>query len=208
MKKLMLGAVLVAAVSMLALPVSAQDGADRTWQISLTPGIHLPIGDLADDFEDDGLDAGMGFSAGLTAQRYLGEDILDGNVSLLAGIDYFLIAGGEEDFGPFTVDADGSAWGFTGGGRYSFFGDRDWTPYVQAAVGIYMVEAEISVEGPGVDLEVSDDETAFGFNIGGGLDWLLTDSIAVGPQVRYHHALTDADFAAIEVGLAISYIIE
>lgn len=204
MRKFMIGLAVVAIGALFATPAQAVD--EREWQLSLTPGVGIPVGDLADDFEDGGLDASAGFAIGAQGHYFLGEDVME-NLSVMGSIDFFPMNYGDADFGPFDVDASGSTWGFTGGARYWWFGDRDWTPYADAQLGIYHATAEVDVTGPGVDVSEDDSETAFGFNIGGGVDWEFGENFAAGPFVRYHHAFTDADFQNIEIGIALSYLI-
>ena len=205
MKRLFGGLVVLLAAGVMAVsPAQAQGEDEKTFQVTLTPGVGIPTGDLGDIAE-------AGFAIGATGNYFLSE-----KVSIELNIDYFFLNIDEIDTSGVpsgvTVDTDssGSMWGITGGGRYWFTGDRDWTPYVNAAAGFYFWDIEstatVTVAGTSATTGVDADGTDFGVNIGAGVDWALGENFAVGPVVRYHHIFGDIDGGEFQIAAALSYL--
>jgi opacity protein-like surface antigen len=80
----------------------------------------------------------------------------------------------------------------TVGARYHLFDrERLVRPFVAGQVGVAFADASTDTEGLFSDPEleaVSTDDTGFGMNAGGGVDFQLTRWLSVGADVRYNYA--------------------
>ena len=96
---------------------------------------------------------------------------------------------GTFDFG--DRDQDLTLSSLTAGGRYQFF-DRESLvrPYLAAQVGLALADAYSADDGllSQKVTRVSTDETGFGLNAGGGLDFQITRFLSLGADVRYNYA--------------------
>ena len=206
-RRLVGGALCALAVIAVALPAPAQEEDRPTFQLTLTPGVGIPMGDFTDDLEAQfvgttlvltgGFGAEAGFAGGITANYFLTKKI-----SLEANVDGFIFPA-DDPSGISDVDIAIGVLGFTGGARYWFAGDRTWTPYLDAAAGMYSATVKVDVGAQNIG-DVT--ETEFGFNVGAGVDWALGEHFAIGPVVRYHTAFYDNDltFQALQIAGAIS----
>jgi opacity protein-like surface antigen len=108
------------------------------------------------------------------------------------------------------VDQDATLSSATVGGRYQFF-DREYLfrPYLAGQVGLAFADATSEFDelfGPEVT-RVSAEETGFGMNAGGGIDFQITRLFSVGADVRYNYAgvLGDAHYLTTLVNLGLHF---
>ncbi len=73
----------------------------------------------------------------------------------------------------------------TAGGKLYPLGNRRFRPWLGAEIGLYHTDVDVERVFAS-DLEAEDD--SFGYNVGGGLAYRLSDLISLGADVRYHRA--------------------
>ncbi len=148
-------------------------------------GISSPSGSFGDVF-NSGL--GFGGSIGYGVSR---------RVMLSLGISHHDFGGDfprdDASMTPITFDAD---YAFPTRGRI--------VPWLGGGIGMYRHSETVQdLFGPGVDF--SDDETAFGFNLGAGLAGPVGRSTLLGGGFRFHSVsgdrLPDSAFFTLQVGL-------
>jgi len=199
---------MILVVSLFSLLVSTQafakDG-DKKAQVSLTGAAAFPIGDIRNDVLAGGLNADTGMSVGVVGNYFIfGGD--DNQLSVMGSVVYFPLNLDDETIGTTKIELDGDMWGLTGGFRYGFLTGEVWSPYVDAAVGAYFIDIDMTATTGTVSVGSSASDTGFGYNIGLGNDWYISDKIAAGIFARYHGSFHGStDFENIETGVALSY---
>jgi opacity protein-like surface antigen len=135
-------------------------------------------------------------------------------------------AGSHAELTTFSIDGgDFNAMHLTAGAKYMLLPDNKSVvqPYVTAQAGLYStgqsdsdLSASFVVQRPGLSdttliipsspwtRDVNRDN-AFGFSIGGGTDFSLTDNLLLLADFRYHVAFTDETTTFLELGAGIAY---
>ena len=185
MKKVIVFAMLAV---LAATPVFADKG--EFW-FGLNGGISGPQGDFGDD-------ADMGFHGTLTTTYFLtpvlgiGADVgyhwwgatdsFDDDLKFL-----------DEDLGAtFPSGAEGSFSGIQVTGQATFMIPMEGKsrPYLTGGLGIYSTKVGVENAEFLVDSESSSD---FGFNLGGGINWMVSPMYQVGIGAAYHSIQGDED---------------
>ena len=157
----------------LIMPMSNSYGAEYDyWVISGKAGIAYPV-DVFGDFNN------LGFSGCFSARRGLDTEVSVGGSIGYNNLPYkaedaptpftALILNGEVVYAPYLPD---------------FF---VW-PYIKAGLGIYMVEFS---KLAGIEDPVKDSATTFGFVIGGGVNYPLSNELLATVEILYNHAAFD-----------------
>lgn len=94
---------------------------------------------------------------------------------------------------PFSADVKTTS--FLLNGYYDFLNDSAFTPYLTVGMGFAKVKASISL--PSVPLTESDSDTVFAYQIGAGLEYALSQTVALDARYRYS-ATSDPSFGTIE----------
>lgn len=198
MRRILLFALLAAAVASAAAPAEAQRRRYRDYDYDrprssienrAVATIHLGVSSPTGDF-DQIFDSGLGFGAsiGYGVSR---------NVLLSFELSHHEFDGDlprdEASITPMTFNA-----------TYVFTGRGNLLPYVGGGLGAYQHSEQIQdYFDPGIDFD--DDETAIGYNIGAGLAGPVARSTLLGAGFRFHHVdgdrLLEANFWTFQVGL-------
>jgi opacity protein-like surface antigen len=189
MKKLMLLAVL----GMFAVSPAFADKGD--FWFGLNAGVSGPTGDFS-DFADMGwqgtatgtymLTPALGLGADLGYHSWGGSDDYDAFLQFISG----------------DPAAEGSFTAIQGTGHLTFMIPMEGKarPYLQGGLGVYNVKAKVETSTDDVDDSSSD----FGFNLGGGVNFLVSPMYMVGLGAAYHSIQTEdtsTDFYTVGVNL-------
>lgn len=142
------------------------------WVISGKGGIAYPV-DVFGDFNN------LGFSGCFSARR---------------GLDTEVSVGGSIGFNNLPYKAEGAPAPFTalilnGEVVYApYLPDFFIWPYLKAGLGLFMVEYS---KLAGIEDPVKDSATTFGFVIGGGVNYPLSNELLATVEVLYNHAAFD-----------------
>jgi len=123
-----------------------------------------------------------GFDSGFNGEISLGHLVAPG-FGFELGVGYFetkgesnepgINASGEFKVIPLTISLKGQ----------TFF--EQFEPYVEAGIGVYFVEAEISGIGPFGPVSESDNDAPVGFHLGLGANYNVTRQVFVGLEGKY-----------------------
>lgn len=97
------------------------------------------------------------------------------------------------------------------GTRYSLKLPFGLEPFVGAHLGVAVMRAKVSLESSEANLNMSAAEThaRFGFNAGGGLNYVVNDSFSVGAAVWYGQVVkplsTGPDWKSVTTGVSVTY---
>jgi hypothetical protein len=170
MKKLVL--------SLAAAPAFAARG--DMW-LGGTTGFALPFGDFADI-------ASIGYNLGVT-----GDYVLNDQWAIGGEVGYYTFGGNDDLEKRLTaqyatpVDFRFRALPVTIHGKYLLPGDDKKAPFIKGAIGMYNVNS--SVEGGLINTD--DSQTAFGFQLGGGVNFKTGTNFTWGGDVLYHYIGTE-----------------
>lgn len=134
-------------------------GAAAQWSVEGRLGAAIPVGDLTDD-------PGLNQTAGLGAAG-----------ALMYTFHPSFTAYGEASAQWFTCDGcdtDANNWGIDGGLKYLLVEQGSASPWIRAGVAVQQVS-----------VGDADGEWGVGLDSGIGIDWLLTDQLALVPAVRF-----------------------
>lgn len=109
-----------------------------------------------------------------------------------------------------SITGDGSALSLLVNGYYAFiFGKGPLIPYISAGVGLAQVKINnFNIPGSGL-LDWSDDDIVFGYQVGAGIGYDLSNRFNIGVRYRYfgtsdpEFSTTDTDFASHNIMLVI-----
>lgn len=160
--------------------------------LSFRGGVFIPTGD-ASDF-DMGPDIKIAYTY-----------MLNENMGIEAGVGYFMIDY-KETWGPNDwVKAEYSAIPVTATFKYLFNPGQQMDFYVGAGIGLYMINYEIEWkdEWDG-SFKFDDSDTEFGFHLLGGIDYWMSDTMALGFEAQYT-SVDDLD--GIQLGLTLRFVL-
>lgn len=179
-------------LSSLAAPVTAhaapaKKGIEGRAVVRLHGGVSFPVGNFGDGFS-------TGFGFGGSLGYGLSENVLvSWGVShhqfeheTLDGIDWSIT--------PMVINAD-----------YKIPASGTVTPWIGGGIGLYMVDAEVPVGGPGGTIEERDFNN-FGLNFGGGISTPIGARTAFIGGLRFHwvagdEGIIDTPFVTAQVGV-------
>ena len=165
----------VIVLAMLAVLAATPALAGEKW-FGFNGGVSGPSGDFGDA-------ANMGYHGTLT-----GTYMLTPAFGVGADLGYHWWGGSDDYFGS-GADASFSGIQATAQGTYMIPLQGKARPYIGAGLGLYNFGVE--VESP---LGDSDDSSSdFGYNIGGGLNWLVSPMYMMGIGAGYHSIQTEGD---------------
>jgi hypothetical protein len=150
---------LTLAVALGTVGLASPRGSAAQWSLEGRLGAAIPVGDLTDD-------PGLNQTAGLGAAG-----------ALMYTFRPNLTAYGELSGQWFTCDGcdtDASSWGFDGGLKYVLTEQGTALPWIRAGVALQQVSV-----GDG------DGEWGVGLDSGVGIDWLVTERLALVPALRF-----------------------
>jgi opacity protein-like surface antigen len=172
------GALVIAAT---AHAQGASNAPDRPWKVGGALGGTIPLGDFSDGadlgwhlgglFEYKQPSFPVTWRGELTYHRNgLKDDFFSGQIP-----------------GVGNLDGNFSMINFVANALYPF-GDKAKTshPYIIGGLGLYRVKATASYQG----IDISDSQTKFGINVGGGVEFALSGFDAF-IEARYHSVFTD-----------------
>ncbi len=118
-----------------------------------------------------------------------------GTIALGASFDQFR---GELEYSHLESDADDwffitgsiSTFSLMANGYFNFINDGPIIPFITAGVGFSRIETKIDAIVPGSVIIVKGSDTAFSYQAGAGIDFLLSESFTVYMMYRYF-ATTD-----------------
>lgn len=97
-----------------------------------------------------------------------------------------------DDFVPPGADASSSAIQATAQGTFMIPMQSKARPYLKGGLGLYQNKAEISgATDPSLNFDESSSD--FGFNLGGGVNWLVSPMYQLGIGAAYHSIQTDVE---------------
>jgi opacity protein-like surface antigen len=170
----------VAALAILLLTF-ATGSADAGWRLDVQAGAIVPINDV--EFETRGFEVDTRLDAGLSL-------VVGGGYELGDWIELTtqLQTAGTADI--FDEDSAGVI-SFTPGARFFFLPRGNlFRPWLGVGLGWYHVGADFNRDfifnSRDDDVDRSDD--SFGINVGGGVDWRITQRVSLGLDIRYHNA--------------------
>jgi outer membrane protein len=73
-------------------------------------------------------------------------------------------------------------------GRFHFSTNQKISPYLSAGIGYYINDFDLSASSSGEEVKVDD---SFGFNLGGGIQFLLNEHFAIDLDLKYIFNKTD-----------------
>jgi len=171
---------LALALSLLALVAPPCLAGAPVW-LGAQLGFTVPTG----DYEDE---ASLGFLAGLTG-TYMFNDLvgLGGDIALhTPGVsDDFEEA--QAALAGSTVDVSFRAVQVTPHAKLVIPTRGAMKPYARVGLGLYILGSKVE----GGSLDVDDSKTKFGFNLGVGMQSLLTSVVAWSGELAYHSVSTD-----------------
>lgn len=184
MKKIATGIAAAAAVFAFAGAADAQTAPTTPFSVEVRGGIALPTGDFS-DLAQTGYDFGANASFGFSP-----------NAAVYAGYTFNSFSGDDDALG--LEDVDFEVKGFNGGVRLGVpVGMAGLAPYVKGGAVYY--EGEIDVDGLG-DADEEENESKWGFEVGGGVAIPLGMRGSFTPEVRYTD-VEDLNFVTVDVGL-------
>jgi len=152
------------------------------------------------------LDYDSGFTAGMALGYQFRSFGIEGELAYQkTDLEKIALLGAALDLG-----GDASAVSLLANGYYNFvFGDFPLIPYLSAGIGL----AQISINNmriPGLgQLDWSDDDIVFAYQLGGGLEMSLGSKFSIGAKYRYfgtsdpEYNTTDIDFTSHNILLII-----
>lgn len=166
-------------------------------------------GDLDKALAGSGLSAdfgdtwGLNVRAGYKFNRYIAAELA---FDYLPGFDWDVATrvGGTPVAGKLSVDV--MAW--TLSAKISPFDLQKIKPYVIVGGGIMHASADATVSIPGASASSSDDETDICGKIGLGVDYFVTDKVAIGLEGAYWAGFNDLDnirFYTVTAGVAYHF---
>ncbi len=168
MKKtiVMLFAFLICAVSVSAYKVSYE-----FWIINANGGLSYPVGEMS-SFND------FGFNGAISARKALDTEVSVGGSVAFLQAPYKTLEDGTQPEKPF------SATMMCADAAYSpYMPDFFIWPYLKGSVGFFMVKSLKQASGGGSE---EFEETAFGFRLGGGANYILTNEIGLNAEALYN----------------------
>lgn len=169
----------LAMVAMLASSAVAAPGA--IW-VGVNGGVGLPFGEFKDA-------ASTGFNLGLTG------DYMMSDTWALGGELGWHKFGGNDDFEKsetarlgVPVEITIRAIPITAHAKFLMPANESAAPFVKAALGLYNLNTKIDA---GVEGDSDESNTKLGFQVGGGLNFKSTESVAYGAELLYHYIATE-----------------
>ena len=169
MKRNILGAALALA---LVAPVAAAQSASPI-KFGVSGGLTMPLGSLADDVADEGLELSSGFNV----SGMLGFQAPMVPFGLRADVGYNSMKNSD-------IDLDYSNFNGTLNGIFNLGMAPGMSPYVIAGVGIYNQKLSAG--------DFDESKTSFGLNGGAGLRFNLS-GFSTFVEARYHYVMSDGE---------------
>ena len=172
------------------------EAALATWRLDMEGGAFFPVSDVEGPQGNFSADFDPGFTLGV-----------GGGYAPLHWLEILShMQGGYSDAGDAFADTlSFTSWTF--GARVLPFPWYWVNPWGIFELGWYHVDADIDDDFFGHHDSDADDDS-FGINVGGGIDFRITDFVSIGPDVRYHNAFDafdGVDFVTAVVNVSLHF---
>ncbi len=165
--------------------------------IGLTGGLGLPMGDF-------GKLASTGFGGGLQGRYHVND-----NLAVGLNLGYYTFGGVSIDLGSLgKISSSYNIIPITLSGEY-YFSDGDFKPFAALDLGMYSLGANVESTSNGVTTSADADRlNKFGFGIGAGAAYGLSDNLDLISSVKYNTILDDAsnlNWIGVNVGVSMKF---
>ena len=183
------------ALTLCALAFVATSAMAAASEFGLNAGLALPMGDFADA-------AGPGFFGG-ASYTYHVEDMF----GLGGDINYDRFGKKSATVGAVSASNEFSAVQYGVHGKYFFKLKSNETPYLKVGLGMYALSDKASSTGGATNYSATTSDTKFGYSLGLGADWKMSEKSSWGIEALYHNIQTDRKSATmITVGARYNWL--
>ena len=192
MKKIAAGFLAAAALAAVSKQADAQLAPTTPFSIEVRGGAAIPTGDFKSNADGD-WELKSGWTAGVNAQFQLNPMF-----GVYAGYSHSSFGVEDED------DASVNARGFDAGVRASLpLAALPLTPFVRG--GVVYHDLQLSVESPNFSIT---SDRAFGFEIGGGLEYALGQRMSITPGVSFtsYTATFSDDLELFDLDIDVTHV--